>query len=105
MYSGQKTISSGSTSIIERYISKVLAHLKQQVEVPPQTTTPPRSKISYNGPRCPLPQPSRNFLANQVPQSLKQVRFLKSPNLQDTSKVRFLLHPYQKGRQKPTNLH
>src|SRR5579863_201670 len=105
MYSGQKTILSGSTSIIERYISKVRAHLKKQVEVPPQTTIPPKSKISYKDPRRPLHQPSRNFLVDPVPQSLKQVHFLESLNLQDQSKVRFLLHPYPKGRQKPTNHH
>src|SRR5579863_2275125 len=105
MYSGQKTISSGSTSIIERYILKVRAHLKQQVEVPPQTTILPKSKISYKDLRRPLHQPSRNFLVDPVPQSLKEVRFLESPNLQDQSKVRFLLHLYPKGRQKPTNHH
>ena len=116
MYSGQKKTLSGNTSIIEKYILKVLTHLKRLVEVPPwkeilhlrkQVGTSPqkktillKSKISHNDPRCQLHQPSRNSQTNLVPQSLKQVCFLKSPNQQDQSKVKFLLHPYQREKQR-----
>ena len=90
----------GSTSTTARYTSTDQKPLKQN---PPnkknqkKKTTPYKLTLYSRAPKGQFPPPYRR-LPSQRPQQLQAVCFLETPEVDHSSQVRFLHHPYPKDQ-------